>query len=183
PVTFAMSEEQKNGERTLEIHLGDDGEMPTDPKAQRLKSWANIIATTAALLTAVAAIFKPQDQTVNRNTYEQLRTAVIQADLEVKQNHDDMVALHNYLAGYFANNSTLSLPPLSSATTMITVVDAGAPPAKITTVTIPNKKDAGAAPITFNIQTASSSFPLPEVHPPAAPAAPLPPFDSVAAQK
>jgi hypothetical protein len=179
-----MAENQNGERRTIEIHLGgDDESVVTDPKAQRLKSWANIIATTAALLTAVAAIFKPQDQTINRNTYEELRTAVTQVDSEVKQNHDDMVALHNYLAGYFANNSTLTLPPLSSATSAIVIMDAGAPSAKITTVTIPGKKDAGVGPITFNIQTASSAFPLPDVHPPAAPAAPLPPFDSVAAKK
>jgi len=107
-------------EKKIEIHLSD--ESSNDPKAQRIKSWANVIATTAALLTAVAAINKPQDQTVSKNTYEQLKSAIEHTNQDVKENHDDMVALHNYLLGYYAGDQ-FALPPLSSIKSI--TIDAG----------------------------------------------------------
>jgi hypothetical protein len=168
-----MPEEQQGPTAEVEgkdlvIHLGGDengggdSTPPTDPKAQRLRSWANIIATTAALLTAVAAIFKPQDQTVNRNTYEQLKHSIEETNDSVKQNHDDTVAMHNYLAGYFAGNATFSLPPISTAPV----------------------KDAGAPVVTFVIppSTQTQANPLPTIKSVSAPSA-IPPFDSVAAKK
>ena len=115
--------------KDLVLNLGGGGSPssipPTDPKAQRLRSLANIIATTAALLTAVAAIFKPQDQTVNRATYEQLKGSIEQTNQYVKQEHDDTVALHNYLTGYFAGNTTFAPPALVSTAS----ASAAAPPA------------------------------------------------------
>lgn len=171
-----MPEEQQEGPaaelqgKDLILHLGGGSDStPPDPKAQRLKSWANIIATTAALLTAVAAIFKPQDQTVSRNTYEQLKTAIEQTQQDVKQNHDDMVALHNYLAGYYAGNSSFSLPPLQQTPG----VDAGA------AMVIPLAHDAGVIVVP---PASHTPYPLPTVAT-ANPPAPLPPFDSVAAKK
>src|SRR5512135_1124557 len=181
-----MTEEKQEGQsetegKDLVIHFGGSGgdsEPPSDPKAQQLKSWANIIATTAALLTAVAAIFKPQDQTVNRNTYEQLKTSIEQTNQDVKQTHDDMVALHNYLAGYFAGNNTFALPPIAAAST----VDAGAPvPTATVVITSPPHRDAGG-PITFVIPPATKAYPLPTIGAPPI-TQKLPTFDSVAAKK
>ncbi len=172
-----MSEDQDKPER-LEIHLGEsDSIPPTDPKAQQLKSWANIIATTAALVTAIMAIVKPQDQTVNRNTYDQLKTSIEQTNQEIKQNHDDMVALHNYLTGYFAANSSVNLPPLSSSAVSSSpqIPDAGTPKQQSL---VPIIRKLPPAP-TAMASPAQMPYPLPDIHPPPSAAA-LPNFDSVA---
>jgi hypothetical protein len=193
-VELIMPDEQQEEGKELELHIGEgDSVPPTDPKAQQLRSWANIIATTTALLTAVVAIVKPQDQTVSRNTYEQLKTSIEQTNESVKQNHDDMVALHNYLQGYFAEKTTLVLPPLSSALPAPSASSV-APPA-----TTSSRKYATAptatASITFAIPTgatalayvpaapaAAPAFPLPTVSSATPPPA-LPAFDSVAGKK
>jgi len=168
----------------VEIHLGGgESEPPTDPKAQRLRSWANIIATTAAMLTAVAAVFKPQDQTVNRNTYEQLKASIEHTNEDVKQNHEDMVAIHSYLQGYFAGSAAFA--PLSS--NVPTATSAQKPPniqtAPTVTFTVPS---ATATATTTSYTYAPSSrtplFPLPSLTQRPAPPT-LPPFDSVAAKK
>ena len=191
-----MPDEQQEDGKEIELHIGgEDSVPPTDPKAQQLRSWANIIATTTALLTAVVAIVKPQDQTVNRNTYEQLKTSIEQTNESVKQNHDDMVALHNYLQGYFAEKTTLVLPPLSSATSVPSAAPttAASPPATSQRKYATTPTSTATAPITFSIPTGATAlayappapapaFPLPTVS--SAVAAPaIPPFDSVAGKK
>ncbi len=161
---------------SLHIRFGGDSDRPTDPKAQRLRSWANIIATTAALLTGIAAILKPQDQTAGRETYNELKTAIEQNSKDDRQNHDDIVSLRNYLDGYFnANGKTVILPagpppppPVPSPSPAPTIVskpkrwgpaDAGAPAA-------PAPAPAAAAP------------PLPDIHNPP-PVQQLPNYDQV----
>ena len=180
-----MSDEHEEGTeeaKDIEIHIGgNDSVPPTDPKAQRLRSWANIIATTAALLTGVAAIVRPQDQTVNRNTYDQLKASIEQTNAAVKKDHDDMVALHNYLSGYFAGNATIVLPPLSSSSSPPSPV-----PAPSTRRQAQANPPAPAPTITFGILPApappAAPFPLPPVSSVTS-AVPLPEFDSVAAKK
>ena len=180
------TETNKTEEKKMEIHLegGHDSDYPTDPKAQRLKSWANIIATTAALLGAVVALYKPQDQSVNKVSYEQLKSEIEHVNADVKQNHDDIVALHNYLLGYFAGDS-FSLPPLSTPKSIvISNPDAGVKPAPITVKEVKAiasvlAKDAGTpSTITFVVPTAESNSPFPEVHKPTH-REPLPSFETI----
>jgi hypothetical protein len=176
--------EVDNGEKKIEIHLSSDDD-DNDPKNKRMKSLANIIATTAALVTAVGALLKPTDTTVTEKSYSQLKTAIEHTAQDVKQNHDDMVALHNYLLGYYAGDQ-FSLPPLSSSTI---VVDAGAmvsgmasaaqPPVSVpTSLTVPipsptpqphaSKPKANPQTITMRIAPppmAAPAAPPPEIHP------------------
>ena len=174
-------EQEDSDHKKIEIRLDGIDESPTDPKAQRLKSFANIIATSAALIGAVAALYRPQDQTINKNTYEQLKTEIEHTNADVKQNHDDMVALHNFLLGYFAGDS-FSLPQLSTPKVISLSVDAGIPTSTphpkpetnsvplnvrtIPTISSISTKDAGAGTITFVIPPAAQSKPLPELHRP-----------------
>ena len=163
-----MNNEEQSEEKKIEIHLGNDEE--TDPKAQRLKSLANVIATTAALLAAVTALIKPQDQTVNRNTYDQLKNAIEHTNQDVKQNHDDMVALHNYLLGYYAGDQ-FALPPLSSTKTV--VVDAGIPATISTSTDVP--KSTSIKPFSTSSKKPDViTLRIEPVAPSAAPMAPLP---------
>ncbi len=182
-------EHHEEAERAIEINLGGSGDSvpPTDPKAQRLRSWANIIATSTALLTAAIAVIKPQDQTVNKNTYEQLKTSIEQTNEAVKQNREDMMALHNYLQGYFAGAPAFVPPAISSSAPP--VIPPPPPPKKLTQAT-----PTATATITFNTAPSMATvlayapaapapaFPLPPVSSAAAPPA-LPTFDSVAAKK
>jgi hypothetical protein len=163
--------------KDLEINLGgSDSDRPTDPRAQQLKSWANIIATSAALITAFAAILRPQDQTVNKNTYEQMRMELEKTNLNVQQNHDDImmihndeIANHNYLTGFFAGNNAFSLPPMtkSQVAQMIQHQDAG----------VPNMKK-----IQLQEFSVPASAPTPAIHE-QSPPAPLPSFDELVNKK
>jgi hypothetical protein len=190
-----MPEEQhEEAEKNIEIHLGGGGDgdsiPPTDPKAQRLRSWANIIATSTALLTAAIAVIKPQDQTVAKNSYEQLKTSIEQTNEAVKQNHEDMVALHNYLQGYFAGAPAFAPPPISSSAPIpppppppATVSKKPPPaPAATTTITFNTAPASMATVLAYAPAAPSPAFPLPPVSSAAPPPTP-PSFDSVAAKK
>ncbi len=72
---------------------------PKDPKAQRIRSWANVIATSAALITAFGALFRPQDMTVNKASYDELKKAVEQLSVDNAKNHDDIVSMRSYMEG------------------------------------------------------------------------------------
>jgi hypothetical protein len=107
-----MNEDTPVGE--IEIPL--PGGIPsTAPRNQKIKQWTNVIATGAALIMAVAAAIKPNDP-VNKAGYQELKSAIEQSQKNEIQNHDDIVALRNYLDGYFKGTGTpLVLPPTSSS--------------------------------------------------------------------
>jgi len=161
------SPEKSEGEIKIELPFTSD-DQPSDPKAQRYKGLASILVAAAAFITAMAAIFKPQDTTSTRNSYNELRTAVEQNTKENQQNHDDIVALHNYLDGYFKGEGTpISLPPLSP-----TAVTSSSSTATAFLVPLDRTKlhgsDGGLVPFTVvapplpSVHTASSSRKLPE---------------------
>lgn len=170
--------EQEGG---LEIKLGQDSFRPTDPKAQRIKSWTNFIATTAALLAAVAGLLKPQDHTATKNSYEELRKAIELSNAESKKNHDDMTALHNYLEGYFSSNESMKIPQLSqpSPSPQPSAVHPGGTGKKIAN---PHTITFGVSPTSGAPYAPSAPEPLPPIHD-QADYKPLPSYDSVAGQK
>jgi hypothetical protein len=184
-------EHHEEAEKAIEINLGgnEDSVPPTDPKAQRLRSWANIIATSTALLTAAIAVIKPQDQTVNKATYEQLKTSIEQTNEAVRQNREDMTALHNYLQGYFAGSPTFA-PPAFSSTTPTASPPPPPPPKKLTqatptattTITFNTVPTSMATVLAYAPAAPAPAFPLPPVSSAAPPPSP-PSFDSVAAAK
>lgn len=74
--------------------------IPPDPQAARMKSLANVIATTAALVGAFGALMKPTDNSATKAGYEQLAVSLKAISEENAKLHDDQVALRSYLDGY-----------------------------------------------------------------------------------
>ena len=74
--------------------------VPGSPK----DSWAKMqrlttfLASLAALLTAVGALIKSCDHSVTENAYATLAKGMQQVQSATEQNHQDLVALHSYLA-------------------------------------------------------------------------------------
>jgi hypothetical protein len=64
-----------------------------------LRSWATLIASVAGLVTAIGAVFKPQDHTVTQESYEALSQEVHDLVDQQAAEHDDLVALRAYLEG------------------------------------------------------------------------------------
>ncbi len=174
-------ENQPEQHNSLHIRFGGESDRPTDPKAQRLKSWANIIATTAALIAGVAGILKPQDQTAGRQSYNELKSAIEQSSKDDRQNHDDIVALRNFLDGYLnATGKTVALPTSSPPPPP----PAGSPspsPSPSPTATAKPKRwtfngDAGASSMAY--APAAPAPALPDLHTPP-PIQQLPNYDQV----
>jgi hypothetical protein len=135
-------------------------QSPRQHKVELLKQWANIIATTAALLTGVAAVMKPNDP-VNKASYEELKSALEQSQRNEVQNHEDIMALRNYLDGYFKGSGVPvvlpSVSPLPSA----------APSASAAASAPRPPHDAGAFPpatATVAVVTTAPPPPLPSLH-------------------
>jgi len=158
----------------IEIPLtGSD--HPTDPKAQRYKGLASLLIAAAAFITAMAAIFKPQDKTDTKATYNELKAAVEQNSREDQQNHDDLIALRNYLDGYFKGEGRpIALPPISSASSSSTAT------ALLVPIDRNRLHDAGTQ-IALVVPTASAP-PLPTIRP-VPTAQKLPDFDSLMKEK
>jgi hypothetical protein len=95
-------------------------------RESRLKHVASMVASAVALVTAISALAKPEDQSVNKESYETLTAAIKQLSEQTQKNHDDLVALRGYTeaAVQFA-----SVPMPSAA-------DAGAGPAPTTVIRI-----------------------------------------------
>lgn len=147
-------------------------QSPRQHKIELLKQWANIIATTAALLTGVAAVMKPNDP-VNKASYEELKSALEQSQKNELQNHEDIMALRNYLEGYFKGSGVpVVLPtvsPLPSAAPSASAAAVPRPPATV------------AATATVAVVTTAPPPPLPSLHS-KPPAQHLPSYDDLKAK-
>jgi hypothetical protein len=133
-----------------------ESDPPKDVHASRIKSVGTLVAAIAALIAALGAWFKPQDQSINKATYEELSKVLKELADAQDKNHDDIVALRGYVEGTVAKNSG-PIPVTSAA-------DGGA-----TTATL--LRDAGPAPIAF-VQMPAPRTPPPPVHSQARPAPP-----------
>jgi hypothetical protein len=74
---------------------------PTELKRQkksRIERVAIFISALAALATAIGAIYKPEVSA--RKAYEEMSKGLEKVSKDSVQNHDDIVALRNYLDGY-----------------------------------------------------------------------------------
>lgn len=86
----------------------------TDPKSSSpVKEWVTLVTALTALVAAIGAAFKPQDQTSTKMSYETLAKAVQEASAATARNHDDLVALRSYLEGYMEAQQPkkISAPP------------------------------------------------------------------------
>lgn len=87
-------------------------------RESRLKHAASLVASLVALVTAVSAFVKPQDQSVNQESYEQLSASIKQLSEQQQKNHDDLVALRGY--------TEAAVQLAASPEVAVVAVDAGA---------------------------------------------------------
>lgn len=80
--------------------MSDSTPPASTEKPSLLKGWAALIASIAALVTAIGALMKPPEEPAAKASYETLSKAVEDNSKQAAQNHDDIVALRNYLEGY-----------------------------------------------------------------------------------
>lgn len=76
-----------------------------------IKSWANAIATVAALVAGTAAVTKPEDP-APKVSYDELRKAVEKNSEDNLRNHEDVAAMRAFLDGY---TRAQQAPPVPSA--------------------------------------------------------------------
>jgi hypothetical protein len=78
---------------------------PHDAKTARLKSIATIVASLAALVTALGAYFKPTDHSVTKSSYEELTSVLKGISDQVDKDHEDLTELRGYVEGVIAGKS------------------------------------------------------------------------------
>ena len=65
--------------------------------------WAHasrhLLTALAAVLVALAALLRPQDHTVTKNSYETTAQGIAKVEDEIRKNHEDIVALRSYIEG------------------------------------------------------------------------------------
>lgn len=102
---------------------GDDGNIQftlTGGDHHRLKIWANIIVTLAALVIGIAGAVKPANPVV-KVSYDELKKAIEGNEQSTRQNHEDIVALRNFLEGYMRSAPLLQAAPSGSSSVAIPV--------------------------------------------------------------
>ncbi len=130
--------------------------------------WAHasrhLLTALAAVLVALAALLRPQDHTVTKNSYEATTAGIAKVEDEIRKNHEDIVALRSYIDGVM--HQSVSLPteaaPAASPSPSPSAVPRSTPRHRI------SLSDALGAAIPNISSIAESSSP-----PPMAPAAAL----------
>jgi hypothetical protein len=176
---------------THAVEKGSESEPPPSGKSAKmvkLKAWASVITSMAALVASLGAFLKACDHTLTQNAYNTLSDNITKLSDEQQKNHEDLLSLRGYLDG-------LSRSPLGPAPTpsLPPEVDAGSPPhmapnawtksghptpavAASALASMMTQEDGGL--ITFSV---IDSAPVPSVHPATAPVKP-PSFASVEAK-
>lgn len=128
---------------------------------RRVKVWANVIATAAAIAIGLAGALKPPDP-VGKTSYDELKKAIEANESVAKQNHDDIMALRNYLDGYLRSSVPVPVPMSPSGSLSLVV------PVKMQKPARP-----GASASAVVVLPAPSAPPLPKIgSQPAAPKIP-----------
>lgn len=117
-----------------------------------MRSSAILIASLVALLTSVAAIFKPQNHTVTEVSHDELTKSIQALQVQEQQTHDDLVALRTYVADksgevFVLPSQAVSPSPSSSAAVILKPLVRSSPSASAATPLVP-----------------ASSLPPPEIH-------------------
>lgn len=127
--------------------------------------WAHasrhLLTALAALIAAMAALFKPQDHKVAKNTYEATSAGITKLEEQIKKNHEDIVTLRGYIDGVLRQN--LSAEPVEQP------LEAPAPAPTLRRITrtpagIGYGRAAGAAAPAPASAAPISLPPLPPVH-------------------
>jgi hypothetical protein len=75
-------------------------------KTSILKGWATVIASLAALVTAISALLKPPQEPAAKAAYETLAAVVKENSEQNAKNHDDIENLRNFMEGYTRGNGS-----------------------------------------------------------------------------
>ena len=149
------------GDNDLEIHIPAGPSWPPNPRTERIKMWANIVSTAAALIIAIAAAIKPPDGGASKQVYEEHnRQLQVVYDEEVRQ-HQDIMALRKYIDDYLRsatlvgpNDKGVTQPHNPNAPVVLIPIDKS----KIRTLPGPD-----AQPVL--ILPAGDPPPMPDMHP------------------
>jgi hypothetical protein len=151
-----LVEDEDSGE--VDVDGEDDAEAEqeatpapkADPMVAKVKAWGLTISAVGGLVTGLGGIAgsmsgwftEPQDNRPVKEAYEVLSEQIEKLNYGVQQNHEDLLALSNWLDGYvtFADRaytpkpgvqavrSTVRRPPPAPAPTATAVAHAGAGP-------------------------------------------------------
>lgn len=99
-----MAERHAKKEAAEGVENEDEPAGKRDRSSDRIKSIATATAAVAALITALAAIFRPEDTTAARTSYDELSGRMKEISEANARNHDDLVALHAFLEGYLGSH-------------------------------------------------------------------------------
>jgi hypothetical protein len=107
-------------EGNIEIILPKKSSKFPDKIASRIKASATLIVAISGLIAALAAWFKPADQSIPKASYEALSDSIKEISKQVRENHDDNLALKGFVDGSLGRsfNTTplaYSAAPVSSA--------------------------------------------------------------------
>ena len=99
------------------------------------KGLGGILLGAAALVTAVGAIFRPESESKAEASYAELAPILLENQARQQKDHDDLVALREYLTAYVKSHEAVVTPvtasssaPSPSPSPMPTIIHAAAPP-------------------------------------------------------
>jgi hypothetical protein len=162
--------------------IDDAPEVPKDPRIAKLKAWGLTISAIGGLVTGLGGITgslsgwfrQPQDNRPVKEAYEVLVEQVEKLNYGIQQNHEDILALSNWLDGYvsFADRS-YAPKPIGTSLPAVPVVRRPARPAPMPTA---SPKHGGSGPgedvDSDGIADMQDTLPLPPPPPEAEPPSP-----------
>lgn len=87
----------------IEIPVGDTN----NPRTRKIKMWANILVTFAALSIAVAAAIKPPDGGSSEQVYKEMGIQVKALQEENSRQNHDIALLHRYIEDYLQGSTVV----------------------------------------------------------------------------
>lgn len=94
----------------------EEEKKPKHPLLERLNAARNFLLALTALVTAVSAWWKPQDQTATKNSYEWSAAQIEKLAANDVKLQEDLVGLRNYIQGYaLANGGKMPIAPEPTA--------------------------------------------------------------------
>jgi hypothetical protein len=107
-----------------EVADRESHEVPVTSRGAMIRSWAILLASISACITAFATWAKPQDHSVTQQSYEELSKRLESMQDQQQKSHDDIVAMRAYLS---QRNGEVFVLPSQAAQAAAEAVDAGAP--------------------------------------------------------
>jgi hypothetical protein len=94
--------------RELRARLRPPRAAKTVPPAE-LKAWAAIVLALGGLVTAVGAVVRPRPESEARAAYLELTKSILDTQSQAKQDHEDLEALHGFVAAYIESHKIVTV--------------------------------------------------------------------------